>query len=201
MSLNASGVNRRRRGAALQEALLDAAWAELTERGYDDMTIDAVAVRAGTSRAVLYRRWPNKQELVLAALAHEVGKDVVVVPDTGSLRGDVIELLRQANKLRVGLAAALMTRLGGFYQQTGRSLADLRAFVVGDRDAVLEEVIQRAIDRGEIRPEQVTDRIARVPVELFRYEILMTLQPLPDSAIEEIVDTIFLPLLDWRKSR
>lgn len=201
MSLNSANAAQRRRGAALEGALLDAAWDELTERGYDDMTIDAVAARAGTSRAVLYRRWPNKQELVLAALAHEVDKDVVAVPDTGSLREDVIELLRQGNKLRVGLVAALMTRLGGFYQQTGRSLDDLRAFVQGDRDAVLEQVIRRAIDRGEIQPEQVTDRIARLPVELFRYEILTTLQPLPDEAIEEIVDTIFLPLLDWRKSR
>lgn len=201
MSLNSTGGPQRRRGAVLEEALLDAAWLELTERGYDDMTIDAVAVRAGTSRAVLYRRWPNKQELVLATLMHEVGKDVVVMPDTGSLRGDVIELLRQANKLRVGLATALMTRLGGFYRQTGRSLADLRAFVLGDRDAVLEQVIQRAIDRGEIEPQQVTDRIARLPVELFRYEILMTLQPLSDATIEEIVDTIFLPLLESRKER
>ncbi|MCV7028951.1 TetR/AcrR family transcriptional regulator [Mycobacterium sherrisii] len=201
MSLNSTGGPQRRRGAALEEALLDAAWLELTERGYDDLTIDAVAVRAGTSRAVLYRRWPNKQELVLATLAHEVGKDAVVMPDTGSLRGDVVELLRQANKLRVGLATALMTRLGGFYQQTGRSLADLRAFVLGDRDAVLEQIIQRAIDRGEIRPQQVTDRIARLPVELFRYEILMTLRPLSDEAIEEIVDTIFLPLLESRKER
>jgi AcrR family transcriptional regulator len=204
MSLNSNGAaqkSQRRRGAALEEALLDAAWGELSERGYDDMTIDAVAVRAGTSRAVLYRRWPNKGELVLAALAHEVRKDAVVMPDTGSLRGDVIELLQQANKLRVGLVAALMTRLGGFYQQTGRSLADLRAFIQGDRDAVLEQIIERAIDRGEIRPEQVTDRIARVPVELFRYEILMTLQPLSDDAIEEIVDTIFLPLLESRRGR
>ena len=201
MSLNTTGVARRRRGPALEEALLDAAWAELTDRGYDDLTMDAVAVRAGTSRAVLYRRWPNKQELVLAALAHEVGKDVVVVPDTGSLRGDVIALLQQANKLRSGLVAALFTRLGGFYQQTGSSLADLRAFVQGDRDAVLEQVIQRAIDRGEIQPEQVTDRIARVPVSLFRYEILMTLRPLSDETIEEIVDDIFLPLIERRKDR
>ncbi len=201
MSLNTPSVARRRRGAALEEALLNAAWTELTERGYDDVTIEAVAARAGTSRAVLYRRWPNKQELVLAVLAHEVAKDVVVVPDTGSLRGDVIELLRQANQLRVGMANLLMTRLGGFYQQTGRSLDDVRALVQGGRDDVLEEIIQRAIERGEIQPGQVTDRIARVPVQLFRYEILMTLQPLSDAAIEEIVDTIFLPLLEWRKGR
>lgn len=138
---------------------------------------------------------------MLAALARQVGKDVVSVPDTGSLRGDVIALLRQANKLRVGLAVALMTRLGGFYQQTARSLADLGALILGDRDGVLEQVIQRAIDRGEIQPEQVTGRIARLAVELFRYEILMTLQPVSDEAIEEIVDTIFLPLLDARKKR
>lgn len=198
MSLNSTGVARRRRGPALEEALLDAAWTELTERGYDELTIDGVAVRAGTSRAVLYRRWPNKQELVLAAVAHEVAKDVVVAPDTGSLRGDAIALLRQANKVRVGLVVPLLTRLGGFYQQTGSSLADLETVVRGRRDAALDQAIQRAIDRGEIEPDQVTERIARLPVDLFRYEVLMTLRPLPDEAIEEIVDTIWLPLLERR---
>lgn len=199
MSLNSTGVARRRRGPALEEALLDAAWTELTERGYDELTIDGVAVRAGTSRAVLYRRWPNKQELVLAAVAHEVAKDVVVAPDTGSLRGDAIALLRQANKVRVGLVVPLLTRLGGFYQQTGSSLADLETLVRGRRDAALDQAIQRAIDRGEIEPDQVTERIARLPVDLFRYEVLMTLRPLPDEAIEEIVDTVWLPLLERRK--
>ncbi|MCA2242988.1 MULTISPECIES: TetR/AcrR family transcriptional regulator [Mycobacterium] len=199
MSLNSTGVVRRRRGPALEEALLDAAWTELTERGYDELTIDAVAVRAGTSRAVLYRRWPNKQELALAAVAHEVAKDVVVAPDTGSLRGDVIALLRQANKVRVALVVPLLTRLGGFYQQTGSSLADLETLVRGRRDGALEQAIQRAIDRGEIQPDQMTERIARLPVDLFRYEVLMTLRPLPDEAIEEIVDTVWLPLLDRRK--
>lgn len=198
MSLNSTGVARRRRGPALEEALLDAAWTELTERGYDELTIDGVAVRAGTSRAVLYRRWPNKQELALAAVAHEVAKDVVVAPDTGSLRGDAIALLRQANKVRVELVVPLLTRLGGFYQQTGSSLADLETLVRGRRDAALDQAIQRAIDRGEIEPDQVTERIARLPVDLFRYEVLMTLRPLPDEAIEEIVDTVWLPLLERR---
>jgi AcrR family transcriptional regulator len=201
MSLSPIAAPQRRRGRALEAALLDAAWAELTDRGYDDMTIDAVAVRAGTSRAVLYRRWPNKQELVLAALKHEAAKDVVVAPDTGSLRGDVIALLQQANKVRVGVVTQLLTQLGGFYRQTGSSLDDLRAFVQGDRDAFLEDAVQRAIDRGEIQPEQVTERIARLPVDLFRYEIFMTLRPLPEEVIEEIVDTIFLPLLEQRKGR
>lgn len=198
MSLSSAGVPKRRRGRALEEALLDAAWAELAERGYDEFTIDAVAARAGTSRAVLYRRWSSKQELALAALKHEADKDVVVAPDTGSLRGDIIALLQQANKVRVGLATQLFTQLGGFYRQTGTSLADLSAFVQGGRNAALDDAIQRAVDRGEIKQEQVTERIARLPGDLFRYEILMTLRPLSDETIEEIVDTIFLPLVDRR---
>jgi AcrR family transcriptional regulator len=194
MSLNAD-VPRRRRGRALEEALLAAAWDELTERGYDDFTIDAAAARAGTSRAVLYRRWSSKQELVLATLAHAAGKDVVVAPDTGSLRGDVIGLLQEANKVRIGLAAQVYTQLGSLYRETGTSLADLSAFVRGGRDFAMEQAIQRAVDRGEIDRERVTERIGRLPADLWRHEILLTLQPLTDDAIEEIVDTIFLPLV------
>jgi AcrR family transcriptional regulator len=184
----------------LEEALLEAAWAELTDRGYDDFTIDAVAGRAGTSRAVLYRRWPGKQQLVLATLAYAAGKDVVVAPDTGSLRGDVIGLLQRANEVRIGLATLVFTQLGGLYRETGSSLAEVSAFVTGGRDSAMEQVIQRAIDRGEVRAEQLTDRIARLPVDLFRHQILMTLRPLSDQDIEEIVDTIFLPLLDGRSA-
>lgn len=195
MSLKSDAPPQRRRGEALEKALLDAAWAELTERGYDELTIDAVATRAGTSRAVLYRRWPSKQELMLATLVHHVKTDFVVAPDTGSLRGDVIGLLRLANKLRVRLAMLVFTRLGDFYREADTNLAELSAFVQGGRDAVVDEAIERAVARGEIRAGQVSDRIARVPVDLFRYELMMTLKPVADEVIEEIVDTVFMPLV------
>ncbi len=195
MSLNSPPVTQRRRGHVLEEALLDAAWEELTEHGYDEFTIDAVAARAGTSRAVLYRRWPGKPQLVHAALVHVVGKDSVVAPDTGTLRGDVIALLRLANKKRIRVATVVFTQLGDFYRQTGTNLSELIASVQGGRDRVLDAAIQRAVARGEIRPGQISDRIARVPVDLFRCEVLTTLKPIPDAVIEEIVDTIFLPLV------
>jgi AcrR family transcriptional regulator len=196
MSLKGEAPAQRRRGQVLEEALLEAAWDELIDHGYDALTMDAVAARAGTSRAVLYRRWPGKQELVLAALIREVGKDVVESPDTGSLRGDVIALLSSANKLRVRLATQVFTQLGGFFRHAGTSLADLSEYVLGGRDTLMEQTIQRAIERGEIPHRPVSERIARLPLDLFRYELLVTLQPLSDTAIEEIVDTIFLPLVD-----
>jgi AcrR family transcriptional regulator len=195
MSLSPAGAPRRRRGRVLQEALLDAAWAELTERGYDEFTIDAAATRAGTSRAVLYRRWPSKQELVHAALINAVAKDLVVAPDTGTLRGDVIALLRQANTKRARVATLLMTHLGDLYRATGTNLSELIASIEGGPDSAMDAPIQRAVARGEIRQDHLTKRVAQLPVALFRYEILMTLKPVPDNVIEEIIDTIFLPLV------
>ena len=62
-----SGGKTRRRGEALESALLDAAWDELQAAGYAGLTFEAVADRAGTSRAVLYRRWRNRADLVVAA--------------------------------------------------------------------------------------------------------------------------------------
>jgi AcrR family transcriptional regulator len=195
MSLKDTVPAQRRRGEALESALLDAVWAELADRGYDELTIDAVATRAQTSRAVLYRRWPGKPELVLAALVHQAKTEAVAIPDTGSLRGDVVALLREANKVRPRLVTQLLTRLGAFYTDAGTNLAELSAYVQGGRDAVLDEIIERAVVRGEIQPGQVSGRVVRLPVDLFRHELLMTLRPVADGVIEEIVDDIFLPLV------
>jgi AcrR family transcriptional regulator len=195
MSLTSGTGSQRRRGAALEEALLDAAWAELTERGYEAFTIDGAAARAATSRAVFYRRWPSKHELVQAAVVREVGNGFVTPPDTGSLRGDVIALLRQFNERRVQLAASLFAHLGSMYRDTGTSIADLRALIPGGRASIMDDVIQRAVARGEIETGQVSERIAHLPMDLLRHDVLMTLQPITEQAIEEIVDTIFLPLV------
>ena len=89
----------------------------------------------------------------------------------------------------------LLTRLGGFYRETGTSLAGLSAAVLGSREPLLDGVIRRAIDRGEISADCLTERITRLPLDLFRYELVSTLKPVPDNVIEEIVDTIFLPLV------
>src|SRR3954452_2157895 len=94
----------RRRGAALEEALLDAAWAELISNGYAGFTVEAVAERAQTSRAVIYRRWPQRWDLITAAVVHYQERNPVHAPDTGSLRGDLIAYLRDASLKRAEFA-------------------------------------------------------------------------------------------------
>jgi AcrR family transcriptional regulator len=90
-------TSTRRRGSALDDALLDAAWSELREVGYAGLTMEVVAQRAGTSRPVLARRWPNRPQLVIAALRRHRPVLSGEVPDTGDLRDDVLALLRRVS--------------------------------------------------------------------------------------------------------
>jgi AcrR family transcriptional regulator len=184
----------RRRGAVLEAALLDAAWAELAENGYAGFTLDAVAQRAGTSRPVLYRRWPDRHALVRAAVAHARERRAPRIPDTGSLRGDLLALLRESNATRVQFATVMGIHLAGYYQETGTSPADLREVLHAGEENQLDLVYQRAIDRGEVQPGVLTDRLKSLPFDLLRLEMLMTYAAAPDAVLEEIVDTIFLPL-------
>lgn len=185
----------RRRGAALEGAILEAAWDQLTEGGYGDFTLEAVAARAGTSRSVLYRRWPGRVELLRAALAHRGETPVAEPPDTGSLRGDAIALLTAMTDHRVELMILLQTRLGDFFAESGDSPADLRELLVGTRGGSMHGAVARAVARGEVDPARVTDRIVRLPADLVRHQMAMTLLPVPPEDIAEIVDECFLPLL------
>src|SRR5699024_10006752 len=90
-------VPMRRRGLELERAILRAAAAELTESGYASMTMDRVARRAGTNKNAIYRRWPNRAALGIAAY-RQIAVDSAQLPDTGDLRADVLEQLRRANR-------------------------------------------------------------------------------------------------------
>ncbi|WP_192814831.1 TetR/AcrR family transcriptional regulator [Tsukamurella sp. 1534] len=185
----------RRRGAALQAAILEAAWEQLVDRGYGEFTLEAVAARAGTSRSVLYRRWSSRVELLRAAVEHQGTIPVSDPPDTGSLRGDAIALLRAMSEHRVELMVLFQTRLGGFFDESGDSPADLRRLMVGRRAGSMHDAVARGVERGEVEPGRVTDRIVNLPGDLVRHQMAMTLQPVPVADIEEIVDECFLPLL------
>ncbi len=177
------------------DAILGAAWDTLVEVGYAAFTIDAVAERAQTSRPVLYRRWQTREDLALAAVRHFVTRDVRPVPDTGTLRGDLIAVLLDANERRIAMAAVIVGQLGPYYRETGSNPADVRRQLLGERNSVMETVLDRAVERGEIDPARLTPRIGGLPFDLLRHEVMMTLTPASTDAIVEIVDDIFLPLV------
>ncbi|MBS2534018.1 TetR/AcrR family transcriptional regulator [Catenulispora sp. NF23] len=185
----------RRHGAALEQALLDAAWDELLSGGYARFTMDAVVKRAGTSPPVLYRRWSDRDALVRATLVHVLRKNVLKVPDTGSLREDVLAILRDINTNRVQLMTVMSVYLASYHLETGTSPAELLDPADTDRKQAVDAIYDRAVERGEAGAERLTDRIKALPFDLLRHEILTTYAPASEQVLEEIVDTMFLPLV------
>jgi AcrR family transcriptional regulator len=189
-----TGGVTRRRGEALEAALLDAAWDELQDAGYQAMTLEAVADRAGTSRAVLYRRWPKKAELVVAALRRRRPMLSGEVPDTGTLRGDVVALLTRMSTRLAKTGPEMLYGLLGDYLSDAELFDRLRADVLQIGTEVTTTILKRAAERGEARAE-VSPRIAALPTDLYRNELLLRRTPPDKSVIAEIVDDVFLPLV------
>ncbi|CAM4482514.1 TetR/AcrR family transcriptional regulator [Paenibacillus phoenicis] len=188
--INEGEGTTRRRGSELEAAIIQAAWEELMEVGFHNLTIEGVAARAQTSKPVIYRRWPNREELVLAAILNHLPAVSEKLPDTGKLRSDVLLLLNQLNEIlhQIGPKTihGLMSVLSGI------PFSDILNF---RRTNAMTILLNRAAERGEIRPEKITPRITRLPVDLVRHEWLITLEPVSMATMEEIVDEIFLPLL------
>lgn len=190
----------RRRGAALEAAILDAGWAQLIEEGYPGFTFEAIAERAHTGKAVLYRRWPDKEALLLGVLTHQGFATPVEIPDTGSLREDVLTLLRLANRRGERAAALFSTILSAYFnKELTLTPAELRTQLFGDNSQALIQVVQQAVNRGELPPEGLPPRIAMLPASLLRHELIMNLSRVPDETIVDIVDTVFLPLATDRQ--
>src|SRR3984957_1981220 len=95
----------RRRGSALEAAILDSAWNVLETDGWNGFPFAGVAERSHSSKPVLYRRWRPREELLRATLRRQGEITPGEIPDTGSLRGDVIAKLTEINQLRSSMAA------------------------------------------------------------------------------------------------
>jgi AcrR family transcriptional regulator len=189
-----AGGKTRRRGATLEAALLDAAWAELQATGYAAMTMEAVASRAGTSRAVLYRRWPKKADLVIAVLIRHAPTFPANVPDTGSLRGDVLAVLERESEQLARMGIENIYGLLGDYLADAELFSRFRDGIVHGAGGIIAIIVKRAADRGEARGD-VSARVASLPTDLFRHQLFLHRAPPSHDVIVEIVDDVFLPLV------
>ena len=188
-----SGGKTRRRGAALETALIDAAWDELQAAGYASLTMEAVAARAGTSRAVLYRRWRGRPELVIAAMRRHRPMLSGEVPDTGSLRGDVLALLHQMSGRLAETGPETVYGLLGDYFADAELFSRIQDQVLQIGTGVMATILKRAADRGEAHHD-ISSMIATLPTDLFRHQIFLARTPPSERVIVEIVDDVFLPL-------
>ena len=146
---------------------------------------------------MLYRRWANKNELVLAEFDHYRANHPIPTPDTGELRGDLLAQLSTLSEALAGFyAIAAGAAFSGLSADTGLSPKQLRARAVGVRLSPHRRAIyRRAAQRGEIDLDRVPETVLGLPFDLLRHDLLMGLKPLRPARIRSIVDDVFLPLV------
>jgi len=178
----------RRRGAELEETILAAVSAELSEVGYARLSMESVAARAHTGKQVLYRRWRNRAELVMAAVRRRTGSIVDRIPDTGALRTDVLAVLEVMTRRRQEIGVDVVHGVLA-------ELPDLDPGLFTIMNEVMGTILEKAAERGEIAGGGLPPRVVTLPVDLLRYQLLLTRDPIEESTMTEIVDDVFLPLV------
>ena len=168
----------------------------LQQNGYDRLTLDAVAATAQASKATVYRRWPTKAELVLAAFIEGI-RHSAVPPDTGTLRGDLLTLgesiLEQTHQ-HAGTLRAVLVEVSN-----NPALNDVMQHeFIDQRRALLQYVLQQAVARGEIDEAAISDELWDVlPGYLIFRSIIQNRPPNMDT-VQALVDEVLLPSLTRR---
>jgi AcrR family transcriptional regulator len=187
----------RPRDASRDWAILAAAIAILAETGFDRMTMEMVALRAKAGKGALYRRWASKQELVLDAVAQMKREQVDLdnLPDTGSLRGDMLALFRassteEADQKRRAMAglATLLGQAPALAEATSDALTE--PWILANR-----AIMQRAIDRGEIDAAAPVQTLERLIPSLGGYRSIVERKSFDHAFLVEMLDHVLLPAL------
>lgn len=199
-------VVRRRRGAALEDAILSAAYAELSTVGYRAFAVEAVAARARTGKASIYRRWPTKQELVLDALLATLPtpSDCGIDIDIDALDESVstVDLLRRIAETITGVLASPAGDAMRAIKCEAFSDPELARAVderfQAPRRAALVQILKRGVARGEVRPAAATPLIADVLPAVLAHRVILMREPVTKADVAEIIDDVLIPLVEVR---
>lgn len=165
----------------------------LQENGYERLTVDAVAATARASKATVYRRWPSKAELVVAAFTEGI-RQVAVAPDTGTLRGDLLSLgltiCEQAGKHASTIGAVLPE-----LSRNPALSAAMRHEFIDQRKTVITCVLRQAVDRGEIDARAIDDELWDVLPGYLVFRNMIPGRPPTETTVVALVDHVLLPSL------
>jgi AcrR family transcriptional regulator len=184
----------RRRGQTLEQAIFQAVLDQLQAVGYARLTMEGVAGCAHTGKAALYRRWPRKEDLVVDAIDH-VLPSLAELPDHGDVREDLLELLRRLAAMvnsRTGCALRCLLAEVDREHPFARLLHER---VFAPRKQAFRAVLQRAADRGQLRPDAASQLAADVGPAMVVQRFLADGPPVPDDYVVSILDQVVLPLL------
>lgn len=185
---------QRRRGAELEDAIRAAVLQLITERGAAGVTMEAVAAVAGTSKPVLYRRWPDGPALVRDTLLR-LATTAIPAADTGSYRTDMLATLRGWVALFTGPTAPALRAVIAAMDHDAELAEAFRSDVIGWRKEQMAELLARGVARGEVRADVPVDLLRELAQSVLWHRLLITGGPIDDALAVRLVDDILLPLV------
>ncbi|MGX5680938.1 TetR/AcrR family transcriptional regulator [Schumannella luteola] len=190
----------RKRDDSRDPEILEATLDVLAENGYDGMTIDMVATRAKAGKATLYRRWPSKPELVLDAVAcmKSSSIDLANLPDTGTLRGDLIAMIKAPTMRDAERKLKVMAGIVSMIARNPELAEAARDALVEPRAAANRVIFQRAVDRGEISRDVDIETLISISPSMAAYRTLMLNKPVSREFIISTIDRVILPAAGLR---
>ena len=174
--------------AEADRKILDTAIELLGERGYDELSVEAIAARAGVGKATVYRRWSSKEEIVVAAIGRFV-EDIQLL-NTGSLRGDLKALLSDARRAYLSPRGRLLPALASALERHPQLATAVRRRFLEPRRAAVLSLLERARDRGEIDTNADLDFIHDLMVGPFVYRRLFTGGPIDEALVERMLEAV-----------
>ena len=171
----------------------------LQEHGYDRLTVDGVAAAARCSKATIYRRWPTKAELVLAAFA-EGTRQIAQAPDTGTLRGDLLclgEAISAHTAAHAGTLRAVLVEVS----RSAELHAMMQRQFLDQRKALMQRVLADAVERGEIRASAITEDLWDVLPGYLIFRTTLTGRTPSLRTVHDLVDNVLIPSLTRHNSR
>ncbi|MEV6730861.1 MULTISPECIES: TetR/AcrR family transcriptional regulator [unclassified Streptomyces] len=186
----------RRRGPELERAILDAALEQLSTVGWNGLTMEGVAACAHTGKAAVYRRWPSKADLVADVLRTGL-PPIGGIADHGSIRGDLIRLcvrMREVMESRAGQALRAVLHECD-HTHAGRFHDVIRAGLHEPAHRLIRELVQRGIERGDVRPDATGPFVADVIPAMMMYGAKVCGSEWTDPDVAEMIDQVMVPLL------
>jgi AcrR family transcriptional regulator len=174
-----------RRGEHVRQTVLTAAFDELVANGFDGATVAGVAKRSGVHETTVYRRWATRENLLVAALL-ERSADAVPTPDTGSIRGDLLAIVREVLAY-VGSPAGTAILRAAMLPADDAYTEARKGFWAHRLDA-LEPVVTRGIERGELLAGTDGRLLLEVLIAPIHGRLLLTGEPVGDELAERLVD-------------
>lgn len=171
--------------------IFDATLEILAEVGYDLLTMDAVAARAKASKATLYRRWNGKPELVVAAIMSRKGE--ALVPDTGSLRGDLLAAHCGAGGLSDPLAQSVLSAVVTAMGRDPEFAEAYRRDFIGPKLAATCAIYERARERGEVHPDVDLSVLAPSLAGIILHRVFLLGDQVTPELVGRVLDEVILP--------